>query len=110
MGARAERRQARPYLSGCEKGFRFSASRKSPKFAVVGAMFGRFRRPQHDKLGAVRFDHFCQIIAFVWRHMPRTAIGTIVVTHARPFVGPFGTATITSVVVAIPSHNDLTEQ
>jgi hypothetical protein len=37
--------------------------------------------------------------------MPRTAIGTIVVARARPFVGPFRTATIASVVVAIPSQN-----
>ena len=37
--------------------------------------------------------------------MPRTAIGTIVVAHARPFVGPFVVATGAPVVVAKPSQD-----
>lgn len=68
-------------------------------------MFRRLRRPQHDKLATVRFDHFRQVVAFVRRHMPRTAIGAIVVAHARPFVAPFGIAASTFVVVAVPSRD-----
>ena len=34
-------------------------------------MFCRFRRPQHDKLAAVRHDHLGEVVAVVRRHMAR---------------------------------------
>lgn len=39
--------------------------------------------------------------------MPRTAMATVVVAHARPFVCPSRITAIANVVVAVPSHSGL---
>ena len=36
--------------------------------------------------------------------MPRAAVRTIVVAHARPFVRPWGVAAVAKVVIKEPSH------
>lgn len=43
-------------LSGGEKGFSLRARCETPKLAVVGVVFGRFRRPQDNKFAVLLRD------------------------------------------------------
>ena len=67
-------------------------------------MLGCFRRPQHHVLAASFFNHMGQVVTVSGRHVPRAAMRTIVVAHARPLVSPIVAAVFACVVVEEPCH------
>jgi hypothetical protein len=88
----------------CEKGLCPFARRKSSNFTIVRIVARCFRRPKNNELPLALFDNFGQVIALAGSHMQRTAMRTVVIASAGPFVGPFITAASALIVVAEPGH------
>jgi len=80
---------------------------KRNQFQVLRRVFGIIRRTKGDEPLSLLLDNPRQIIAGIRRHVPRTALRAIVVTHAGPFVAPAAAAAIAGVVVQVPSHGAL---
>ena len=87
--------------------FSLPARGKPRDFLVIRPVFGRARRPHDDKFSAEAFDNARQIIALVRSHVPKSAMRTIVVAHARPFVRPVGTTVGAFVAIAKPRQFSL---
>ena len=72
--------------------------------AIVGLMLGADRRNEKNENVSLNLRNFSEIVAIIGRHVARATFGTIVVAHTGPFVVPFGTTAIASIVVVEPSH------
>src|ERR1700722_15590093 len=83
----------------------FLARRKTTSLAIVGIVLGGFRRTENDKFAAIRLDENRQIITVNGRGVPSPAMRTVIVTHARPIVGPILTAPIAGEMVEKPGHS-----
>lgn len=71
---------------------------------VIRIMPSVCRRSKGEEKVSALLDDLRQVVAVDGRHMSGAAVGAIVVTRARPIVGPFGSAPGTFVVVAKPGH------
>jgi hypothetical protein len=84
-----------------------SARGKTADLAIVGIVFGCIGRAKHDKFASNGLDNYRQIVAVNGRGVPRAAMWTIVVAHARPIIGPVPATAIAGVVVEKPGHESL---
>ena len=82
QGQAALRRHAAGVINPSSGNFRPAFASETCKFAVVRIVVCCFRRQQHDELATARFNDRGQIIAFVRRHVTRTAVRAIVLARA----------------------------
>ena len=65
------------------------------------------RRTKHDEFPAIGFDKNRQIVTFDRRSVTSTTMRAVVVTHARPGIGPVPIAAIAGVVIEKLGHTGL---
>jgi hypothetical protein len=70
-------------------------------------VLGCIRRAKHDKFASIGLDNYRQIVTVNGCGVTSAATGTVVVTHARPIVGPVLTAAVAGVMIEKPGHAGL---